>query len=65
MVSLAYTDTGEGAAVRKPFGSSPSYNSIQRLDFDRGERSLALGLSYNSAYASALGLSGFATTRVA
>ena len=62
VVSLAYTDTGEGAAVRKPFGSSPSYNSIQRLDFDRaGERSLALGLSYNSAYASALGLSGFAT----
>jgi len=48
VLTLARTETDEGAAIRSPFGGKPSYNSLMILDFDRaGERAQRFGLSYN------------------
>ncbi len=48
VLTLAHTETDDGAAIRSPFGGRPSYNSLMLLDFDRaGERARRLGLSYN------------------
>ena len=60
IVKLAGSVTSDGAAIRKPWGGSPSYLSIQRGDFDRAnEKAMLLGLSWNSKYFSSLGFSSF------
>lgn len=58
MIRLAGSRTGDGARIRAPWGGKPGYLSIQRSDFDTAnERAIMLGLSYNTAYFSAMGLS--------
>ena len=58
---VAGTSTSDNFSVQKPWGGTPSFNSIQRLDFDRaGEESYSFGLSYN-AERWVSGLSGFLT----
>jgi hypothetical protein len=58
---VARTSTSDDFNVQKPWGGTPSYNSIQRLDFDRaGEESYTFGMSYN-AEQWIPGLSGFLT----
>jgi hypothetical protein len=60
VATLAYTQTGDGGGMRKPWGSSPSYNSVIVEDFDRaGEKAWHLGLSYDFAPIGWNGLSGF------
>jgi hypothetical protein len=60
VIKLGGSVTGDGASIRKPWGGSPSYLSVQRLDFDRAnEKAVLLGISYNTSYFSALGLSSF------
>ena len=60
IVRLAGSRTGDGAFIRAPWDGKPSCLSLQRSDFDSaGERAVMLGLSYNTEYFSALGLSSF------
>ena len=60
VVKLAGSMTSDDERIRKPWGGSPSYLSIQRFDFDRaGEKAVLFGLSYNTEYFSSLGLSSF------
>lgn len=60
VLTLAYTRTGDGAGIRKPWGGSPSYASLIVKDFDRAsERAWRLGLSYDFADIGWEGLSGF------
>ena len=58
---VAGTLTSDNFAVQSPWGGTPSYNSVQRLDFDRaGEKSYSFGMSYNVGRW-VQGLSGFIT----
>jgi len=60
VVKLAGSVTANEAGIRKPWGGTPSYVSIQRLDFDRAnEKAVLLGLSYNTDFFSSLGLSSY------
>lgn len=60
VITLAGSVVDDGAGIRKPWGGTPSYLSIQRLDFDRaGEKALLFGLSYNTDFFSSLGLSSY------
>jgi hypothetical protein len=60
VVTFAASVVDDEAGIRKPWGGTPSYLSIQRLDFDRaGEKSLLFGLSYNTEFFSSLGLSSY------
>lgn len=60
IITLAGSITDDEADIRKPWGGTPSYLSIQRFDFDRAnEKAVLLGLSYNTGYFSALGFSSF------
>lgn len=60
VITLAGSVVDDDAHIRKPWGGSPSYLSIQRLDFDRAnEKSLLLGFSYNTEFFSSLGLSSY------
>ncbi len=60
ILTLAYTNTDSGAAIRSPFGGRPSYNSLMLGDFDfAGEESLRVGLSYNLKRVGLEGLSAF------
>ncbi|MCZ6659130.1 MAG: OprD family outer membrane porin [Gammaproteobacteria bacterium] len=60
VITVAGSIVDDEAGIRKPWGGSPSYLSIQRLDFDRAnEKSLLLGLSYNTNFFSSLGLSSY------
>lgn len=60
MITFGGSVVDDNAGIMKPWGGSPSYLSIQRLDFDRaGEKSALLGFSYNTAYFSSLGLSSY------
>jgi len=46
VLKLAYTQTGEGGAIRSPWGGPPTYNTVMLEDFNRaGEKSLRLSLS--------------------
>jgi hypothetical protein len=55
---LAFSQTGEGAGIKSPYGSYPGYVSLMQSDFDRaGERAQVLGVSY--APRSLPGWSGF------
>lgn len=61
VISLGASKTNDSAGIRKPWGGTPSYMSIQRYDFDRAnEEAYKFGLSYNTDYFSDLGLSSFA-----
>ena len=54
VLSLAFTETGDSAQIRSPFGGRPSFSSLMIRNFQRaGERATVLGISYNFA---ALGL---------
>ena len=60
IITLAASITDDGANIRKPWGGSPTYISLQRADFDRAnEKALLLGLSFNSLLFSSSGLSTF------
>jgi len=46
VASAVYTSTDEGAGIRKPYGGSPSFNSLMLFDFDRaGEKAWGMRLS--------------------
>lgn len=48
VLTVAYTTTDAGAAIRKPYGGSPSFNSLMLFDFDRAsEDAWRIGLSQN------------------
>ena len=48
VLTLAHTNTGRNAAIRKPFGGTPGFTSSMLFDFDRaGEKALRIGLSQN------------------
>jgi hypothetical protein len=50
VLSFAFTSVADGADIRKPFGGTPSFNSIIISDFDRaGENACGIGLSYDFA----------------
>lgn len=58
--TLGGSVVADDAGIRKPWGGTPSYLSIQRLDFDRAnEKAVLYGLSYNTDFFSTLGLSSF------
>ena len=62
IASTSLTYTANGASIRKPWGFSPSYNSIMISDFDRaGELSYRLSLSQDF---SELGFDGFAVSAI-
>ena len=59
-IKLAGSATSDEAGIRKPWGGTPSYLSIQKFDFDRAnEKAVLLGFSYNMDFFSSLGLSSF------
>ena len=50
MLTLAYTQVGDNASIRFPWGGFPSYNWGMLEDFNRpGERAWRLGLSLNGS----------------
>ena len=58
VLTLAGTVTGEGAAIRSPFGLKPSYNTLMLFDYDRaGERSMRIGFSDRLDWTGVEGLS--------
>lgn len=60
IIKTAASVTGDDSDIRVPWGESPSYLSLQRLDFHRAnEKAILLGVSYNTGFFSSLGLSGF------
>jgi hypothetical protein len=60
IITVAGSIVDAEASIRKPWGGTPSYLSIQRLDFDRAnEKSVLFGLSYNTDFFSSLGLSSY------
>lgn len=60
IASASFTWTSKEGGIKKPWGGSPSYNSIMIADFDRaGEKSIGLGVSYDFTE---LGLTGFAAS---
>jgi hypothetical protein len=60
VVRIAASVTSDHAGIRAPWGGRPTYLGLQRLDFDRAnEKSVLLGLSYNTAFFSNLGLSSY------
>ena len=60
VVRIAASVTSDHAGIRSPWGGRPTYLGLQRLDFDRAnEKAVLLGLSYNTAFFSKLGLSSY------
>ena len=60
ILTSAFTWTSGDHGIRKPWGGSPSYNSVIISDFDRaGERAFRTGISYDF---SELGLEGVAVS---
>ncbi|MFB3103617.1 MAG: OprD family outer membrane porin, partial [Pseudomonadales bacterium] len=60
IITVAGSVVDDQAGIRKPWGGTPSYLSIQRLDFDRAnEKSLLFGLSYNTGFFSSMGVSSY------
>lgn len=58
IASASATTTSDDAGISKPWGGSPSFNSVMIADFDRaGENSIRLGTSFDF---SRLGLDGLA-----
>jgi hypothetical protein len=56
-LSLAYNQTGSGAAYRSPYGSWAGYTSMIVRDFDRaGEKAILIGAAYDFAGLGAPGL---------
>jgi len=61
LLTLAYTDTANGADMRNPWSSYPGYTSVQVEDFDRsGESAVMLKASYDFSRHGAEGLSAYA-----
>jgi len=58
ILTIAYTDTDQAAAIRSPFGGRPGYSDLMLLEFDRaGENALRLSLSYHFGQIGVPGLS--------
>ena len=59
-LTLAYTRTGNNSGIQKPWGGSPSYNSVIVEDFDRaGEDAWRVGAAYDFARVGLKDVSGF------
>ncbi len=57
---LTWTQTGTGYSTQNPFGSHPSYNSIQQVDFNSaGEKSWGIRGDVNFASLGAPGLTAY------
>ena len=61
LLTLAYTDTTDGADMRSPWGGYPGYTSVQVQDFNRaGESAVMLKASYDFSRHGAEGWSAYA-----
>jgi hypothetical protein len=61
LLTLAYTDTADGADMRSPWGGYPGYASVQVEDFNRaGESAVLLRGAYDFSGLGAEGLSAYA-----
>jgi hypothetical protein len=61
VVTLAYTDTANGADVRVPWSGHPGYTSVQVQDFNRaGESAVMVKGAYDFSRHGAEGLSAYA-----
>lgn len=59
-VQFNWTQTGTGYSTQNPWGSHPSYNSIQQVDFNSaGEKAWGLRANVDCASLGAPGLSGY------
>jgi len=59
-LTAAFSVTGSGANIQKPFGSYPGYLSLLESDFDHaGETAWLVGLAYDFGRVGVPGLSGF------
>ncbi|MBK7791587.1 MAG: outer membrane porin, OprD family [Betaproteobacteria bacterium] len=57
---LSYTQTGTGYSTQNPFGSHPSYHSIQQVDFNSaGEKSWGIRANVDFASLGAPGLTAY------
>ena len=60
VLKIAGSITSDNAAIRSPWGSSPSYLGLMRADFDRAnEKAFLVGLSLTSERLARLGLSAY------
>lgn len=60
VVTMAASVTGDGSEIRRPWGGSPGYLSLQRLNFDRAdERAFLIGVAHNSGLLGRFGFSNF------
>jgi hypothetical protein len=61
LLTLAYTDTADGADMRSPWGGYPGYTSVQVEDFNRaGESAVLLRASYDFSHLGVEGISAYA-----
>jgi len=61
LLTLAYTDTADGADMRNPWSGYPGYTSVQAKDFNRaGESAVMLKGSYDFSRHGAEGFSAYA-----
>jgi hypothetical protein len=61
VISLAFTSVADGSKILRPFGGTPSFNSLMTSKFDAaGEDSFSAGLSYDFARLGLAGVKAFA-----
>jgi outer membrane porin, OprD family len=61
VITLAFTSTADGSKILRPFGGTPSFNSLMTSKFDAaGEDSFRVGLSYDFARLGLTGVKAFA-----
>jgi hypothetical protein len=61
ILSLSFTSVADGSKILRPFGGTPSFNSLMTSKFDSaGEDSVCVGLSYDFARVGLTGVKAFA-----
>jgi hypothetical protein len=61
VLAVAFTSTAEGSKILRPFGGTPSFNSLMISKFDgAGEDSVRVGLTYDFARLGLTGVKAFA-----
>jgi len=61
ILSLSFTGVADGSKILRPFGGTPSFNSLMTSKFDAaGENSVCVGLSYDFARLGLTGVKAFA-----
>jgi hypothetical protein len=61
IISFSFTSVADGSKILRPFGGTPSFNSLMTSKFDAaGENSFCVGLSYDFARLGLTGVKAFA-----